>query len=268
MSTSGILLKPQLNHNSIRLVICSCNKTQVGSAQLWYDFGYKSSLLPHLTPSWILPTDQQLQFYSPMLYFVPTPIVPLIIKVSAVSPHPGICVQCPRLSKIIWTLLQCPHPSMNIWKHFDVQCPHPIIIKIACTGKNEAKHGSTEIVYIKEKALDGSTEIKYICKSMTKYLMSLMDQNTNHIYWRTHRQKRSKTFYVHDGSTEIVYKQKRSKTVYVHDGSTEFIYIGKSITKYLMSMMDQRKSYILTNTQKKNKAKHFMSMMDQRKLYM
>ena len=118
-----------------------------------------------------------------------------------------ICVRCPGLSKIIWTLfhVECPHPNMNIWKHFDVQCPHPTIIKIARTGKKEAKHGSTEIVYIKEKALDGSTEIKYICKSMTKYLMSLMDQNTNHIYWRTHRQKRSKTFYVHDGSTVIIY---------------------------------------------------------------
>ena len=73
----------------------------------------------------------------------------------------------------------------------------------------------------------------------------MMDQQKSNILAKAYQ-----TFHVHDGSTEIVYKQKQSKTVYVHDGSTEFIYIGKSITKYLMSMMDQRKSYILTNTQK------------------
>ena len=35
------------------------------------------------------------------------------------------------------------------------------------------------------------------------------------------------------------------QTFYVHDGSTKIVYIGKSIAKYSMSMMDQRKLYIL-----------------------
>ena len=96
----------------------------------------------------------------------------------------------------------------------------------------------TQIIYIN----------KHTGKNEAKHFMSMMDQQKSNILAKAY-----KKFHVHDGSTEIVYKQKRSNTVYVHDGSTEFIYIGKSITKYLMSMMDQRKSYILTNTQKKTK---------------
>ena len=126
--------------------------------------------------------------------------------------------------------------------------------------------------------------------------MSLMDQNPNHIYWWTQRQKQSKTFYVHDGSTKIIYigksitnilcpwwiirnckwakmkqnilcswwingihiywqthRQKQNKTFYVHDGSTEIVYVCKNEAKYIMSMMDRQNSYIVTNTKAKTK---------------
>ena len=41
-----------------------------------------------------------------------------------------------------------------------------------------------------------------------------------------------------------------SETFYVHNRSTEIIYIGKSIEKYFMSTMDQWKSYILAKHNK------------------
>ena len=111
---------------------------------------------------------------------------------------------------------------------------------------------------------DGSMKIICIGKDIA-YILCTWWINRNCIY----RQKQSKPFYVHDRSMEIInidntHSQKRSKTFYVHDGSTAIIYIGKGITnilcpwwinrnhiywqrhnKYFMSMMDQRKSYIV-----------------------
>ena len=70
--------------------------------------------------------------------------------------------------------------------------------------------------------------------------MSIMDQRKSYILTNT--------------------QKKQIKTFYVHDGSTEIVYVGKYEAKYFMSMMDHWKSYIWD----KRITKYFMSMMDQR----
>ena len=110
---------------------------------------------------------------------------------------------------------------------------------------------------------DGSTEIVYIIEIEAKYFMSMMDQ------WKTQQ-----TFYVHHAKYFMFMMDQRKsyilakawQTFYVHDGSIEIVYIIKIEAKYFMSMMDQWKLQIIIDQMNQEKLEsNKICKMDQRK---
>ena len=133
----------------------------------------------------------------------------------------------------------------------------------------------------------GKIIVNYIIKSYIRVIIYNISNilwpwciNRNHIYWQKHRQNWSKTFYFHDGSTEIIYigkgiinilwpwwinrncmyTQKQSKPFY----DQQKLYTQAKLKQNILCpwWINGNITFIGKSTGK-IEARHFMSMMDQ-----